>query len=310
MEYSRAISGEAIFMAHNEGLSFEVPSTFWPCHDSALNMAALGEVSGYSSDLSNSKFYTASHFSGSSYYMNESHLIQNSSGSSMSMDFCLAGMKNSSSFLIERNDCLDKETSERNAEESVGYVTEAVSPDMDSRPIRGSKMSSPDSIVEDQCNNPSGKSKKRSRSSNEEDGNNGLVRQSLSSCSSEDDPNASQELNGGVTSKLASNLIGPAASNLKGKTRARRGSATDPQSLYARKRRERINERLRILQNLVPNGTKVDISTMLEEAVHYVKFLQHQIKLLSSDDLWMYTPIAYNGINIGLDLKITPLRKP
>lgn len=76
------------------------------------------------------------------------------------------------------------------------------------------------------------------------------------------------------------------------------------------KRRERINERLRILQNLVPNGTKVnkfllsisyanfigvvprvliscmvvytqvDISTMLEEAVNYVKFLQLQIKVL------------------------------
>ena len=46
------------------------------------------------------------------------------------------------------------------------------------------------------------------------------------------------------------------------------------------KRRERINERLKILQNLVPNGTKVDISTMLEEAVHYVKFLQLQIRSL------------------------------
>lgn len=46
------------------------------------------------------------------------------------------------------------------------------------------------------------------------------------------------------------------------------------------KRRERINERLRILQNLVPNGTKVDISTMLEEAVQYVKFLQLQIKVI------------------------------
>ncbi|KAJ8439604.1 hypothetical protein Cgig2_017171 [Carnegiea gigantea] len=94
------------------------------------------------------------------------------------------------------------------------------------------------------------------------------------------------------------------ALNSNGKTRASRGSATDPQSLYARKRRERINERLRILQSLVPNGTKVDISTMLEEAVHYVKFLQLQIKLLSSDDLWMYAPIAYNGMNIGLDFKI------
>ncbi|GAU14990.1 hypothetical protein TSUD_47850 [Trifolium subterraneum] len=48
--------------------------------------------------------------------------------------------------------------------------------------------------------------------------------------------------------------------------------------------------------------SQVDISTMLEEAVQYVKFLQLQIKVLSSDDMWMYAPIAYNGINIGLDL--------
>ncbi|CAA7021389.1 unnamed protein product [Microthlaspi erraticum] len=87
--------------------------------------------------------------------------------------------------------------------------------------------------------------------------------------------------------------------SIKGKTRATKGTATDPQSLYARKRREKINERLKTLQNLVPNGTKVDISTMLEEAVHYVKFLQLQIKLLSSDDLWMYAPLAYNGLDMG-----------
>ncbi|XP_037428082.1 transcription factor RSL2-like [Triticum dicoccoides] len=90
------------------------------------------------------------------------------------------------------------------------------------------------------------------------------------------------------------------------KARAGRGAATDPQSLYARKRREKINERLKVLQNLIPNGTKVDISTMLEEAVHYIKFMQLQIKLLSSDDMWMFAPIAYNGFNVGLDLKIAP----
>jgi hypothetical protein len=49
---------------------------------------------------------------------------------------------------------------------------------------------------------------------------------------------------------------------------------------------------------------QVDISTMLEEAVHYVKFLQLQIKLLISDDTWMYAPIAYNGINVGIDLNM------
>ncbi|XP_073313018.1 uncharacterized protein [Primulina huaijiensis] len=123
-----------------------------------------------------------------------------------------------------------------------------------------------------------------------------------SSWCSEDESIASLEHTHGVTS--TSIPKSGRVLNSNGKTRASRGSATDPQSLYARKRRERINERLRILQGLVPNGTKVDISTMLEEAVQYVKFLQLQIKLLSSDDLWMYAPIAYNGMDIGLDLRI------
>ncbi|KAK8698861.1 hypothetical protein V6N13_114967 [Hibiscus sabdariffa] len=110
--------------------------------------------------------------------------------------------------------------------------------------------------------------------------------QSRSNFSTEDEhSNASQELN----SKKSDS----------------KGTTSDPQILYARKRRERINERLRILQNIVPNGTKVDISTMLEEAVQYVKFLQLQIKMLSSDDLWIYAPIAYNGMGIGLDFQLT-----
>ncbi|KAG8092699.1 hypothetical protein GUJ93_ZPchr0012g21847 [Zizania palustris] len=66
------------------------------------------------------------------------------------------------------------------------------------------------------------------------------------------------------------------------------------------KRRVRINERLKILQNLVSNETKIDISTMLEKADHYVKFLQLQIKLLSSNEMWMFAPTAYNGMNIGI----------
>ncbi|CAD5178479.1 unnamed protein product [Musa acuminata subsp. malaccensis] len=123
--------------------------------------------------------------------------------------------------------------------------------------------------------------------------------------SSEDDSNGSQELKGAGATSCSSK--GSAVMNPnERKTRAGRGSATDPQSLYARKRRQRINERLRILQSLIPNGTKVDISTMLEEAVRYVKFLQLQIKLLSSEELWMYAPIAYNGMNLGFDLKISP----
>ncbi|KAJ8545925.1 hypothetical protein K7X08_018508 [Anisodus acutangulus] len=60
----------------------------------------------------------------------------------------------------------------------------------------------------------------------------------------------------------------------------------DPQSIAAKNRRERISERLKILQELVPNGSKVDLVTMLEKAISYVKFLQLQVKVLATDDFW------------------------
>ncbi|CAK8573843.1 unnamed protein product [Lathyrus sativus] len=154
------------------------------------------------------------------------------------------------------------------------------------------------------------KSRKKTKSAfisnTEEDESPDLQEPILSS--EEDDFNASQKLNEEGSSIL--NRDDSASVKLKGKSRCDRGSSTDPQGVYAKKRRERINERLKILQSLVPNGTKVDISTMLEEAVLYVKFLQVQIKLLSSDDHWMYAPIAYNGMNIGLNLNIAPTKLP
>ncbi|KAJ3694354.1 hypothetical protein LUZ60_009834 [Juncus effusus] len=70
------------------------------------------------------------------------------------------------------------------------------------------------------------------------------------------------------------------------KAKAKPTSAKDPQSAAAKVRRERISERLKVLQELVPNGTKVDLVTMLEKAISYVKFLQLQVKVLATDEFW------------------------
>ncbi|XP_024523493.1 transcription factor bHLH66-like isoform X2 [Selaginella moellendorffii] len=65
------------------------------------------------------------------------------------------------------------------------------------------------------------------------------------------------------------------------RVRARRGQATDPHSIAERQRRERIAERMKELQGLVPNANKTDKAIMLDEIIEYVKFLQLQSKIFS-----------------------------
>ncbi|CAK9218702.1 unnamed protein product [Sphagnum troendelagicum] len=69
------------------------------------------------------------------------------------------------------------------------------------------------------------------------------------------------------------------------RVRARRGQATDPHSIAERLRRERIAERMKALQELVPNSNKTDKASMLDEIIDYVKFLQLQVKILSMSRL-------------------------
>ncbi|KAJ7957191.1 Transcription factor protein [Quillaja saponaria] len=64
--------------------------------------------------------------------------------------------------------------------------------------------------------------------------------------------------------------------------RARRGQATDSHSLAERVRREKISERMKMLQRLVPGCDKVTgKALMLDEIINYVQSLQNQVEVLS-----------------------------
>ncbi|GMI92510.1 hypothetical protein HRI_002920300 [Hibiscus trionum] len=86
-------------------------------------------------------------------------------------------------------------------------------------------------------------------------------------------------------SQASGSTTGGTPAQPKQRVRARRGQATDPHSIAERLRRERIAERMKALQELVPNANKTDKASMLDEIIDYVKFLQLQVKVLSMSRL-------------------------
>ncbi|KAK1268160.1 Transcription factor BEE 3 [Acorus gramineus] len=84
--------------------------------------------------------------------------------------------------------------------------------------------------------------------------------------------------------------------------RARRGQATDSHSLAERVRREKINEKLRCLQDLVPGCHKtMGMAVMLDEIINYVQSLQNQVEFLSMKILAANT---YYDFNLDMDTNI------
>ncbi|XP_054778249.1 transcription factor bHLH48-like isoform X2 [Prosopis cineraria] len=64
--------------------------------------------------------------------------------------------------------------------------------------------------------------------------------------------------------------------------RARRGQATDSHSLAERARREKINARMKLLQELVPGCDKISgTALVLDEIINHVQSLQRQVEFLS-----------------------------
>ncbi|KAI5345132.1 PREDICTED: mRNAion factor [Prunus dulcis] len=62
-------------------------------------------------------------------------------------------------------------------------------------------------------------------------------------------------------------------------TKRSRAAAIHNQS--ERKRRDKINQRMKTLQKLVPNSSKTDKASMLDEVIEYLKNLQAQIQMMS-----------------------------
>ncbi|KAK9069215.1 hypothetical protein SSX86_013331 [Deinandra increscens subsp. villosa] len=79
--------------------------------------------------------------------------------------------------------------------------------------------------------------------------------------------------------------------------RARRGQATDSHSLAERARREKINAKMKFLQELVPGCNKISGTAMvLDEIISHVQSLQHQVEFLS-----MRLAALHPNIDINLD---------
>ncbi|CAL5056346.1 unnamed protein product [Urochloa decumbens] len=73
--------------------------------------------------------------------------------------------------------------------------------------------------------------------------------------------------------------------------RGKRSRAAEVHNLSEKRRRSRINEKMKALQTLIPNSSKTDKASMLDDAIEYLKQLQLQVQMLSMRN-GLYLPPA------------------
>lgn len=79
----------------------------------------------------------------------------------------------------------------------------------------------------------------------------------------------------------------------RGGTGSKRSRAAEVHNLSERRRRDRINEKMRALQELIPNCNKADKASMLDEAIEYLKTLQLQVQLMSMGAGFCVPPMMF-----------------
>ncbi|WZY67948.1 hypothetical protein YC2023_000188 [Brassica napus] len=65
----------------------------------------------------------------------------------------------------------------------------------------------------------------------------------------------------------------------KSRNSSKRCRAAEVHNLSEKRRRSRINEKMKALQSLIPNSNKTDKASMLDEAIEYLKQLQLQVQI-------------------------------
>ncbi|XP_047962497.1 transcription factor PIF1 [Salvia hispanica] len=100
-----------------------------------------------------------------------------------------------------------------------------------------------------------------------------------------------------------------------GSASTKRSRAAEVHNLSERRRRDRINEKMRALQELIPRCNKSDKASMLDEAIEYLKSLQLQVQMMSMScgmvpmmypvGVQQYMPAAMGlgmGMGMGMDM--------
>eukprot|EP01018_Ginkgo_biloba_P029494 Gb_13867 [translate_table: standard] len=78
-------------------------------------------------------------------------------------------------------------------------------------------------------------------------------------------------------------------------TTAKRSRAAEVHNQSERRRRDRINEKMRALQDLIPHCNKSDKASMLDEAIEYLKALQLQVQIMSMGGGMNVHPVVFPG---------------
>ncbi|KAH1227542.1 Transcription factor PIF1 [Glycine max] len=102
-----------------------------------------------------------------------------------------------------------------------------------------------------------------------------------------------------------------AKKQVRGSTSTKRSHAAEVHNLSERRRRDRINEKMKALQELIPRCNKSDKASMLDEAIEYLKSLQLQVQMMSMGcgmvpmifpGIQQYMPPMGMGIGMGMGM--------